>query len=94
MLYNWVRGDLKYFGVRPLSKQYHNLYSDELKELREKVKPGLIPPFYADLPEDLSEIMESETRYIKSYLKNPLRTQYTYLLKSFINIVINGARSN
>jgi len=94
MLYNWVRGDLKYFGVRPLSKQYHNLYSDELKELRKKVKPGLIPPFYADLPESLSEIMESETRYIKSYLKNPLRTQYTYLWKSFINIVINSARSN
>ena len=94
MLYNWLRGDMKLFGVRPLSKQYLSLYSDELREIRTTVKPGLVPPFYADLPKNLSEIMDSEMRYIRSYLKDPFKTQSIYLWRSFINIVIKGSRSN
>jgi len=94
MLYNWLKGDLKLFGVRPLSKQYLSLYTKELQELRKKVMPGLIPPFYADLPETLPEIIESELRYIKSYLKAPLKTQARYTWRSYVNIIVNGARSN
>ena len=94
MIYNWLKGDLKLFGVRPLSKQYLSLYTKELQELRKQVVPGLIPPFYADLPKTLPEIMESEVRYIKSYLKEPIKTQARYTLKSSKNILFNGARSN
>jgi Ca2+/Na+ antiporter len=94
MLYNWLKGDLKFFGVRPLSRQYLSLYPAELQELRARVKPGLIPPFYSDMPDTLEEIIESELHYIKSYLKTPMRTQVTYLWRSFVNIVIKGARSN
>jgi len=94
MIYNWLKGDLKLFGIRPLSRQYLGLYSDELKELRTRVVPGLIPPFYADLPKTLSEIIDSELRYIKAYLKAPLRTQLSYLWRSSVNIVFKGARSN
>ena len=93
MLYNWLKGDMKFFGVRPLSSHYLSLYTNELKELRKKVIPGLVPPFYADLPETLNEIIDSELRYIKSYLKAPVRTQFSYLWHSYINIVIKGARS-
>ena len=94
MLYNWLKGDLKLFGVRPLSKQYLALYSKELRELRKKVMPGLVPPFYADLPETLPEIIESELRYIKSYLESPLKTQARYTWRSYKNIIVNGARSH
>ncbi|MFC1839876.1 sugar transferase [Thermodesulfobacteriota bacterium] len=94
MIYNWIKGDLQLFGVRPLSTQYYNLYTEELKGLRRKVKPGLVPPYYADLPKSLDEVMESEIRYIKRYLEKPVRTQFIYMFKSFINIVIKGARSN
>ncbi len=93
-LYNWLKGDLKLFGVRPLSKQYLALYTKELQELRKKVVPGLVPPFYADLPDTLPEIIESELRYIKSYLKAPLKTQARYTWKSYKNIIVNGARSH
>ena len=93
MLYNWLKGDMKLFGVRPLSAQYLSLYDDELKALRAKVKPGLVPPFYADLPVTLEEIKASERRYIEAYLERPVRTQLTYLWRSFMNIVIKGARS-
>lgn len=93
MLYNWIRGDLKLIGVRPLSNQYLSLYNPQVRQLREKVKPGLIPPFYADLPESLEEIQESEKRYIESYFQRPLLTQLTYLYKSVVNIIINRNRS-
>lgn len=93
MLYNWVRGDLKLFGVRPLSIHYFSLYPKELQELRRKVKPGLVPPFYADMPVTFEEICESEKRYILAYLKSPVKTQVVYFWRAFYNIVFKGARS-
>ncbi len=93
MLYNWIRGDLQLVGVRPLSKQYLELYGSELRELRRKVKPGLLPPFYADMPKTLEEIMDSERRYIEAYLKHPFRTQIIYFFKCVYNIVWKRARS-
>lgn len=94
MLWNWVRRDIKLVGVRPLSKQYFEMYDDELKQLRVKYKPGLIPPFYADLPGTFSEIMESEKRYLSEYEKHPVKTQWQYFWKAFYNIVFRKARSN
>jgi len=94
MLYNWLKGDLSLVGVRPLSFHYLDLYDKGLQELRKKIKPGLIPPFYADLPGTFEEICDSERRYIKSFIKHPVRTQCIYFYKSFVNIVIKGARSN
>jgi hypothetical protein len=94
MLCNWLKGEVKFFGVRPLSMHYMNLYSSELKELRKKIKPGLIPPFYSDLPKTFDEICQSEKRYIESYMNSPVRTQWIYFWKAFSNIVIKGVRSN
>jgi len=94
MIYNWIKGDLQLFGVRPLSAHYLSLYSNDLKEMRKKVKPGLIPPFYADLPKTFSEICESEEKYIKAYLEKPIKTQLIYFLKAMYNISIKGVRSN
>ena len=93
MLYNWIKGDLGFIGVRPLSFHFLSLYDQELQDLRKKVKPGLVPPFYADLPVTFEEICESERRYIKAFLERPIRTQMIYSFKAFFNIVIKGARS-
>jgi len=93
MLYNWFKGDLQLVGVRPLSKHYLNLYTPELQELRKKVKPGLVPPFYADMPKTLEEIMASEERYIKAYKEKPFSTQWRYFWKCFYNIFFKKARS-
>jgi len=94
MLYNWVRGDLKLFGVRPLSPHYLSLYPSDLQEMRGKVKPGLVPPFYADMPKTFDEICESERRYIEAYLEHPIKTQWGYFWWAFYNIVFKGARSH
>ncbi len=93
MLYNWVRGELQIFGVRPLSAHYFSLYPEDLQELRGRVKPGLVPPFYADMPVTFEEICESERRYILAYLERPVWTQVRYFWKAFYNIVFRGARS-
>ena len=94
MFLNVFKGEMKLVGVRPISKHYYGLFSDELKEKRIKYKPGLIPPFYADLPKTLEEIEDSELRYLESYSKNPASTQIKYFNKSMYNIFIKKARSN
>jgi lipopolysaccharide/colanic/teichoic acid biosynthesis glycosyltransferase len=94
MVWNFIKGNMKIVGVRPLSRHYFSLYSEELQELRTKVKPGLIPPFYVDNPVTLEEIMESEKKYLNAYLKKPLRTDIKYFWKAFYNIVFKKARSN
>ncbi len=94
MLINLLRGDLKIVGVRPLSKHYFSLYSKELQEKRTKTKPGLIPPFYVDLPKTLDEIQASEMKYLDSYLKRPFLTDWRYFWKAIWNIIFRKARSS
>jgi len=94
MFINVLKGEMKLFGVRPLSGHYFGLYPEYLKELRAKVKPGLIPPFYADLPETLDEIIDSEEKYILSYLSSPLLTDLRYFSKAIYNIIFKRVRSN
>ena len=94
MVINLAKGEVKIFGVRPLSQHYFDLYSDELREKRVKYKPGLIPPFYADLPKTLPEIMESEMKYLESYERNPFETDFVYFWKAVRNILFKKVRSN
>ena len=93
MIINIIRGDIKLVGVRPLSEHYLGLYREDVKKIRSEIKPGFIPPFYADLPKTLEEIMESEKRYMELYLKNPIRTDMLYLMKSLRNVFLRGVRS-
>ena len=94
MIFNLLRGDMKIVGVRPLSRQYFNLYTEELKQKRLKFRPGLVPPFYVDMPGTLEEIMESENKYLDAYAKNPLWTDFKYFFLAAYNIVFKRARSN
>lgn len=94
MLINLFRGDLKLVGVRPLSQHYYSLYSTELQVKRINFKPGLLPPFYADLPKTLEEIEISEMRYITSCeQKGILKTDIIYFFKILKNIFLKKARS-
>ena len=94
MLHNFFRGDMKLIGIRPLSKQYFELYKKEVQERRVKYKPGLIPPFYADMPVDLEGIQTSELKYLDSFDKHPFLTDSLYFWKSGWNILFRKARSN
>jgi len=94
MFYNFFKGEMKLVGVRPLSQHYFSLYTKELQEMRVKTKPGLIPPFYVDMPVTLEEIIASELKYLKSYQKRPYHTDFSYFFKSLYNILIKRKRSS
>ena len=94
MIVNLFRGQLKIVGVRPLSQQYLSLYPEELRKKRQQTRPGLIPPFYADLPGTLEEIAASEMRYLKAREKGRFRTDVRYFFLAFKNIIFKGARSS
>jgi lipopolysaccharide/colanic/teichoic acid biosynthesis glycosyltransferase len=93
MLINWIRGDLKLVGVRPLSLHKFNILDKDLQEKRVKYLPGLVPPFYADLPKSLKGIQDSERKYLSLYEKHKFLTDFRYFFKAFSNIIFKGARS-
>ncbi|MDD3321872.1 MAG: sugar transferase [Paludibacter sp.] len=94
MIINLFKGEMKLVGVRPLSNQYFSLYNKELQEKRVKFKPGLLPPFYADMPKTLAEIQASEMKYLsRCEEKNTLSTDISYLFLILKNILLKNARS-
>ena len=95
MIINVLKGDMKLVGVRPLSRHYFSLYTKEMQELRVKVKPGLLPPFYYDkqTPKTIEDVQASERRYIEAYLKKPIKTDLRYFLGTIGNILFRGKRS-
>ena len=95
MFINLLKGEMKLIGVRPLSKHYFGLYTKELQEKRIKFKPGLLPPFYADMPKTLDEIQASEMKYLLKCEKNGVFvTDFKYFWNILFNIVFRKARSN
>ena len=93
MFINFFKGELSIVGVRPLSLSYFKKYPKDLQKLRIKIKPGLLPPYYADLPKNFDEILLSEERYLQEKLKKPFVTDIKYFYLAVINIVFKGARS-
>lgn len=94
MLANWLKGDLKLVGVRPLSETFFNTYPDDLKKERMKFKPGLIPPYYADMPEGIEKVWDSERRYLEKYRAHTWRTDIIYFFRAMNNIFFHHAKSS
>ena len=92
-LINFLKGQMKIVGVRPLSRQYFELYKQEVRDRRIKYKPGLVPPFYVDIPSGLEAIQASELKYLDSFDVHPFRTDFRYFWKSWWNILFRHARS-
>ena len=91
--YNWLKGDLNLVGVRALSEHYFQLYPKDLQKKRINFKPGLIPPYYSDLPNSFDEIIESERSYLNKKENAPFLTDLTYFTRAISNILFSGARS-
>jgi hypothetical protein len=95
MILNLLKGEMKLVGVRPLSMQYFYLYSKELQEKRVKFKPGLLPPYYADMPRSIDEIQESELKYLLACETNGVnKTDFRYFVVILKNILLKNARSS
>lgn len=94
MFVNLFKREMKLVGVRPVSPHYLSLYSPEFQQRRKKYKPGLVPPFYADLPTTIEEIEASEKKYLDLFDKNPIKTDIIYFIKIAVNIVFKRKRSS
>jgi hypothetical protein len=70
-----------------------NLYPPDLQKLRISTKPGLVPPFYKDMPKNFAEVLESERKYLLAYKRNPIKTDIKYFFICMYNIMVKRARS-
>lgn len=93
MILNFFKGEVKLVGVRPLSNHKFNIYPEYLQKRRIQFKPGLIPPFYADLPDTQEAFFMTEIKYLDQYEKDPVGTDFRYFFKACYNILIKHARS-
>ena len=93
MLINWLKGDVKLVGVRPLSKTMFDTYPADLQEKRTRCKPGLIPPFYIDHPKTFDELFASENKYLDEYFKHPVWTDIRYFFMTIHSILFKRIHS-
>ncbi len=94
MLWNLCNGGLKLFGVRPLSRQYLELFPQDFQAYRKRFKPGLIPPVYVYIPNTFEEIWQIEQNYLEQYEKSPVQTDLQYIRRAMYNILIKQVRSS
>lgn len=93
MVINIIKGEMKLVGVRPLSEQYFSLYPEDFQKYRINFKPGLLPPYYVDLPKNIDEIVASEKKYLGQYEQKPFRTDLKYFFLILKNILFKRVRS-
>jgi lipopolysaccharide/colanic/teichoic acid biosynthesis glycosyltransferase len=93
MVINWLKGDVKLVGVRPISKTMFETYPEWLQDKRTRCKPGLIPPFYIDHPNTFDELFESEDKYLTEYLAHPIRTDIKYFFLTMRSILTRKTHS-
>lgn len=93
MLLNWLRGDVKLVGVRPLSKTMFDTYPADLQDKRTRCKPGLIPPFYIDHPKTFEELFASENKYLDAYFEHPVLTDIEYFFRTLYSILFKRMHS-
>ena len=86
-LINWLKGDLKLVGVRPLSQSFLNEYPNDIKEKRLRFKPGCIPPYVALKMQSVEDYIESERIYIEHKEKHPYSTDIKFFFKAIFNIL-------
>ncbi len=93
MWINWLKGDIKLVGVRPLSETFFSTYPEDLKKERIRCKPGLVPPYYADMPESMEEVWQSERNYLQKCKEHRCKTDLVYFFKALGNILFRRAKS-
>lgn len=93
MILNLLKGDIKLVGIRPLSRHKFETYPKSLQSLRTRTKPGLFPPYYADLPKNQLDFFKSEEKYLRAYLRMGKKVDKKYLSMCLNNIIIKMKRS-
>lgn len=93
-LINVLKGEMKLVGVRPVSQTYYNQLNEEIKEKRQKQKPGCIPPYIAlNYPTSKDSVIQAEMDYLVLKENNPYITDLKLFFLTIFNIIIKNKRS-
>lgn len=92
-IFNLIKGDLRIIGTRALSRHFFDQYPAEVREMRKKIKPGLIPVYTADKATNLTDLILSEKRFLERHEKKPFTTDCIYLTKALFNILTRRVKS-
>ena len=93
-LINFIKGDLKLVGIRPVSRRYFQDIPKEMQKLRLTQKPGCIPPYVALNREgNVMSVLQSEKDYLEEKIRNPYTTDTKYFFKAIYNIIFKHKRS-
>lgn len=92
-LFNILKGELSFIGLRHLSKEFLDLYPDDWRTERMNARPGFVPPYYADCPTTFNGIIESEKKYYRLRKKHPITTDIYYFMRVVINFLTMRART-
>jgi len=92
-IFNILKGELTFIGLRHLSREFLELYPEDWRKERMKLRPGFVPPYYADCPKTFDDIIESEKRYYKLKKKHPLTTDIYYFMRVVLNFLTMRTRT-
>lgn len=93
-LYNFLKGDLKLIGIRPVSARYFQDIPKEMQKLRLTQKPGCIPPYVSlNRSGSVMSVLQAEKEYLEEKIKNPYTTDTKYFFKAIYSILIKHKRS-
>ena len=89
-LFNVLKGDLKFFGIRPLSKSYLKKVPKDFLSFRSQFKPGCIPPYVSLLKQSDKEYFEAEKIYLNEYHNSrfPFFVDVKYIYFALKNIIL------
>jgi len=92
-LIDWMRGEIKLVGIRAMSLHFFSLYPQDYQDLFLSVKPGILSPVFDEDTSDFKQIVETESRYLRSYANNPVLTDISYFFRVIKQIILKGTRS-
>lgn len=93
-LLNVFKGEMRLVGARPLSKKVYNDYPTDIKALRNKYKPGCIPPYVSLMMQSMEKSIEAERIYLKDKEIHPITTDFKYFFNAIYNILSRKIRSS
>ena len=94
-VYNWMKGDIKFVGVRPMRDVDWEGYPEDVEGEERNKKPGWLGPQYADSEEgDFQTHVDKLRKYQLEYKKNPTKTDIKYFFRILKNIILGRVRSS
>ena len=91
-LANVLKGEMKLFGVRPVTKRYLQDIPEHIQKLRLTQKPGCIPPYVAyNKPSSKESVLTAEENYLK-LSKKGFCVDLKLMAMAIKNIILNKKR--